>query len=229
MCGRYTLYSDQDTIEEAFDVHHAADDDGIFNKNYNVAPGTPNPVVLQPKPEKKGIGALKWGLIPGWADDENIGYKMINARSETLMEKTSFKKPFQRQRCIIPANGFYEWQTIFKKKIPFYISHIENDLIGFAGLYERWVDPSDETNQIWSYTIITTKANELLEPLHERMPVILNQQNYAEWLNPVNSDTEALNELLVPCPSEQLRVYRVSDEVNNTKNNGAELLQPTDA
>lgn len=229
MCGRYTLYSDQESIEEAFDVTHATDEEGVFKKRYNIAPGSHNPVVLQPKPNKKGIGGLRWGLIPSWADDVNIGYKMINARSETIMEKKSFSKPFQRQRCIVPANGFYEWQTIFKKKIPFYISPVEKDLLGFAGLYERWTDPEDESNQIWSYTIITTQANELLKPLHERMPVILTEENYDKWLDPVNSDTEQLQELLVPYPSELLRVYRVSEDVNKTSNEGKELLQPVDA
>lgn len=226
MCGRYTLFSEKEEIEEVFDV--SSDEDELFNKSYNIAPGTINPIVLMPRPNVRDIGGFKWGLIPSWAEDENIGYKMINARSESLLEKSSYHKPFQRQRCIIPANGFYEWQTIYKQKTPFYVRALDQDLLGFAGLYEKW-ESKDKKKTIYSYTIITTEANALLQPLHDRMPVILERKDYLNWLNPVNSDTEDLTALLKPYPTERMAIYRVSQDVNQVQNNGPELIQPVDA
>ncbi|HKJ45178.1 MAG TPA: SOS response-associated peptidase [Balneolales bacterium] len=226
MCGRYTLFSDKEEIEETFGV--SSDENELFKVNYNVAPGTINPVILMPRPDVRDLGGFKWGLIPSWAEDERVGYKMINARAETLLEKPSYRKPFQRQRCIIPANGFFEWQTIYKQKTPFYVRTLDQDLLGFAGLYEKWVS-KDKKKTVYSYTIITTEANALLQPLHDRMPVILERKNYDQWLDPVNSDTEELNKMINPYPTERMAIYRVSQDVNDAKNNGPELIQPVDA
>ncbi|HKJ33794.1 MAG TPA: SOS response-associated peptidase [Balneolales bacterium] len=226
MCGRYTLYSEKGEIEEIFNVQ--SDEDDLFQSNYNVTPGTINPVILMPRPNVRDIAGFKWGLIPSWADDQRIGYKMINARSETLLEKSSFHKPFQRQRCIVPANGFYEWQTIYKQKTPFYVRTLDQNLLGFAGLYEIW-ESKDKKEVIYSYTIITTEANALLQPLHDRMPVILEKKNYDHWLDPVNSNTDDLLSLLKPYPTERMAIYRVSQDVNEARNNGPELIQPVDA
>ncbi len=224
MCGRYTLFSEKKEIEEIFDVDI---DDDLFQTSYNIAPGSNNPVVLMPRPNVWDISSFRWGLIPSWADDEKVGYKMTNARAETLMEKSSYKKPFQRQRCLIPANGFYEWQTIYKEKTPFYVRTLDQDLFGFAGIYEKWTS-ADKKNVIYSYTIITTEANTLLQPLHDRMPVILERNDFDSWLDPVNSETDKLIKMLKPYPTERMSIYRVSADVNNAQNNSPKLILPTD-
>lgn len=222
MCGRYTLYSSKEDIENHFEA--TAEDDGLFTPNYNVAPGTTMPVVLAGVSGDREIGGMRWGLIPKWADDKNTGYNMINARGETLHEKKSFKGPFENKRCIVPANGFYEWKGDKREKQPFYIRLLNEQVVGFAGLYERWT--SDDGEDIYSYTIITTEANALVAPLHDRMPVILQKDMYKVWLNPENEDTDMLSQYLKPFPLEQMATYRVTDEVNSTKNNKPELIQP---
>ena len=222
MCGRYTLHSEREDVEEFFDAR--AEDKELFKPNYNVAPGTVNPVVLVGSNGQREIGGLRWGLIPSWAEDESTGYKMINARAETLAEKKSFKGPFMSKRCIIPANGFYEWKTEQQKKQPFYIRLLTHDLLGFAGLYEKWTSPEGE--DIYSYTIITTEANALVAPLHDRMPAILRHEAYAMWLNPENKDPELLNDLLKPYELTEMATYRVSDKVNKPENNNPKLIQP---
>lgn len=222
MCGRYTLYSDKKTIEKTFKAPFR---DDFYQPRYNIAPGSVNPVVLMGKAREVGIAGLRWGLVPSWADDENVGYKMINARSETIDKKPSFSKPFQRKRCIIPANGFYEWKTLTSgKKLPFYIRLLDDDLLGFAGLFDHWKPPTGE--DLFTYTIITTEANALLQPLHERMPVILNPEEYESWLDPLNSDTELLKNMLRPFPTDQMSTMRVSDNVSKAENEGPELIYP---
>lgn len=224
MCGRYTLFSSKQEIEEIFNATAERD---LFQPNYNVAPGTLNPVILMTRPDVRIIDWFKWGLIPTWSDDEHVGSKMINANADSLLEKPSFKKPFQRQRCIIPANGFYEWQTIYKLQAPFYVRTLDQELFGFAGIYERW-ESSDHKKVIDSYAIITTEANTLLQPLHDRMPVILERKNYEEWLDPLNSKTDSLQKMLRPYPTERMSIYRVSNDINDTEKNGTQLIQPTD-
>jgi len=221
MCGRYAVFAGKEKILETFGV--TSDDDSLFEPNFNVAPGSTMPVVLLGKARVKRIGPLRWGLIPSWADDISIGYSMINARSETLMEKPSFKKPFQRQRCIIPASGFYEWQKLGKLKIPYYIRTLDQEVMGFAGLFDKW---EKDGQSIYSFTIITTESNDLLHPLHERMPVILKKSTYEDWLDPLYDDYIRLNSLLVAYPTERMALYRVSDSVNTSTNNGPELVRP---
>jgi putative SOS response-associated peptidase YedK len=222
MCGRYTLYSDKKTIETTFKAPFR---DDFYQPRYNIAPGSVNPVVLTGKAREVGIAGLRWGLVPSWADDENVGYKMINARSETIDKKPSFSKPFQRKRCIIPVNGFYEWKTLTSgNKIPFYIRLLDEDLFGFAGLFDSWKSPSGE--DLFTYTIITTEANALLQPLHERMPVILHPEEYEAWLDPLNSDTDLLKSMLRPFPTDRMSTMRVSNEVSKAGNEGPELIYP---
>lgn len=224
MCGRYALFSEKPVIEEHFGVE--SDDDSLFVPNYNIAPGSVNPVVLVGKTRNRGIGALRWGLLPPWSKDPNMGYKLFNARSETLDEKPSFKKAFERKRCVIPANGFYEWKKLSdNKKMAFYIRLLNKEIFGFAGLFEKWTSPEGE--DVFTYTIITTEANELLQPLHERMPVILRPEQYEIWTDPMHAQTDTLKNLLRPYPTEEMSVFRVSDDVNSAKNNHAGLIQPT--
>jgi putative SOS response-associated peptidase YedK len=221
MCGRYAVFAGKEKIQEVFGV--TADDPGLFEPNFNATPGSMLPVVLLGKARVKRIGPLRWGLIPGWADDTSVGYSMINARSETLLEKPSFKKPFQRQRCIVPASGFYEWQKLGKAKIPYYIRTLDQEVMGFAGLFDKW---EKDGQTVFSFTIITTAANDLLAPLHERMPVILRKRDYDDWLDPLFDDLSVLQELMKPYPTERMSLYRVSDAVNTASNNGPELVRP---
>jgi putative SOS response-associated peptidase YedK len=224
MCGRYTLYAPKTELESHFEAEFKSDEG--LTESYNIAPGTQQPVVLHGKAREPGITMMRWGLIPPFADDASIGFKMINARSETLSEKPSFKKPFQRKRCLIPANGFFEWKKIqgSDRKLPFYIRLIHQELFAFAGLFERWEDKNGES--VFSYTIITTEANSLLQPLHERMPVIVNPESYAYWLDPMNEDRSGLQNLLSPFPTEDMSVFRISPEVNKTSNNHKGLIEP---
>jgi len=224
MCGRYALYSPKVEIESHFEAPFRDEDE--YTPSWNIAPGSFNPVALLGKARVAGIAPMRWGLVPGFAKDSNIGFSMINARSETIDEKPSFSKPFQRKRCLIPANGFYEWKNPegTKIKIPFYIRLIHTELFAFAGIFDFW--KSDSGEELFTYTIITTKANPLLEPLHERMPVILEPYQYKEWLNPINNDVDLLKSYLKPYPMQKMRVFRVSDLVNKTANNSSELIQP---
>lgn len=164
------------------------------------------------------------GLIPPWAKDEKIGYKMINARAETLTEKPSFRKPLVSKRCIIPADSFYEWKRLDPKtKVPMRIKLKSSNLFAFAGLYEKWNTP--EGNPLYTCTIITTKPNELMEDIHDRMPVILTDKNEKEWLNPKNTDPDYLQSLLLPYDANDMEAYQVSSLVNSPKNNSPELIE----
>lgn len=224
MCGRYTLYSPKPDLEHHFEARFKTD--AGPTPRYNIAPGSEQPVVLYGKAREPGITLMKWGLVPPFADDASIGFKMINARSETLDQKPSFKKAFQRKRCLIPANGFYEWKKLegSERKLPFYIRLIHQEIFAFAGLFERWENKQGEP--LFSFTIVTTAANSLLQPLHERMPVILNPADYDAWLNPLNEDKAALQGLLRPYATEDMSVFRISPEVNKTSNDHKGLIEP---
>ena len=226
MTERYTLYAEQSDIETVF---KAAFDNGItYEANYNIGPGSTNPVVYSPRPSVRVISAFRWGLVPPQADDINIGFKMINARAGELNEQNSYKKSFQRQRCIIPANGFFEWQTIFKKKIPFYFRTLDQELFGLAGIYEHWTS-KDGNIELTTFALVSTDANALVKPLKDEMPAILDRKDFDNWLDPVNSDTDELLSLLKPYPSEKMSTYRVGQGVNDSEKNGAALIHPVDA
>jgi len=191
--------------------------------NYNVAPSAYMPVILE-KDEKRLIRPHRWGLIPSWADSVKTGYSMINARAETLAKKRSFKQPFASRRCIVPANGFYEWKTTKSAKTPHFITRKKSELMHFAGLYEQWKDENGEI--VNSFTIITTHANKPLSELHDRMPAMLFSGEFDTWLNPSNSNLAMLGGLLRPWPDDDIEFYRVNDEVGNVRNNRPELLEP---
>jgi putative SOS response-associated peptidase YedK len=166
----------------------------------------------------------KWGLIPSWAKDASIGAKLINARSETVAEKPSFREAFKKRRCIIPVDGFYEWQRTGGRKQPFFF-HLRDDRpIGFAGLWDRW--KNEEGKVLETFTILTTNANEILMPVHDRMPVILHLEDYALWLDKDSRKQDLRKELLRPYPPSEMESYPVSTLVNNMNNVGAELLNP---
>lgn len=221
MCGRYTFISGPH-LGSQFDIRDTGNDMSTWD-GYNIGPGSIEPVVLQNSPNH--IELMKWGLIPPWAKDLNIGYKMINARAETLLEKVSFKRPFKNRRCIIPISGFYEWKTVGKEKIPFYITPPDADYWALAGLYE--VHPGTEGKEIRSYTIITTSPNDFMAEIHTRMPVILDTKDYNLWLDNTQCDESKLMQLMVPYTGDMEKRI-VSSKVNSVANQGKELIQPVD-
>ncbi|MBL3647052.1 MULTISPECIES: SOS response-associated peptidase [Bacillus] len=222
MCGRFTLFSEFDDIIEQFNIDQFLSEDEYY-PSYNVAPSQ-NILTIINDGSNNRLDKLRWGLIPPWAKDEKIGYKMINARAETLSEKPSFRKPLVSKRCIIPADSFYEWKRLDPKtKIPMRIKLKSSNLFAFAGLYEKWKTP--EGNPLYTCTIITTKPNELMEGIHDRMPVILTHDNEKEWLNPKNTDPDYLPSLLQPYDADDMEAYQVSSLVNSPKNNSPELIE----
>jgi len=177
-------------------------------------------------PERgREVVRLHWGLIPSWTKETAIGARMINARAETLAQKPAFRTAFRRRRCLVPMLGFYEWQKVASRKVPYYVHPLKSELFAAAGLYEYWPG-TNGTEPVESYTVITTDANETMARLHDRMPVILHERNYEAWLDPKNENTDALQKLLRPYPAEEMRAYPVSPRVNNVKNEGPELIEP---
>jgi putative SOS response-associated peptidase YedK len=226
MCGRYTLV----TASNLYDRFSAEDlgNNPDMMSDYNVAPGRIMPVVTRNSPNK--LVMMKWGLVPFWAKDPKIGYKMINARADSLTTKPSFRNAFKKQRCLVPASGFYEWKESdtktekgTKQKIPYYIKIKDQGLFAFAGLYDVWKDA--EGKEIQTYTIITTKPNSLVDKIHDRMPVIVAEDNESIWLDG-STDENALKELLQPFSAKKMEAYPVSSDVNNPRNNSENLIKP---
>jgi putative SOS response-associated peptidase YedK len=222
MCGRFTLTATIDELLDRFDVESFLQEEEYF-PSYNVAPSQSVIAVINNGKANK-MGFLRWGLIPPWAKDMSIGYKMINARSETLAEKPSFKNAYQKKRCIIVADSFYEWKRIDSKtKIPMRIKLKSDNLFAMAGLWEKWKSP--EGKDIFSCSVITTNANELVKDIHDRMPVILHPIDEKTWLDPSLTNTHSLNQLLKPLDPILMDAYEVSPLVNSPKNNSIELIQ----
>ena len=222
MCGRFSNDAKPKQVEKEFSVKIS--DNNLFKPRYNIAPTQTIPAVLESDGERI-IEGLRWGLIPSWSKDDSFASKLINARAETLSEKASFKNAFRSHRCIIPASGFYEWQKTDKgAKQPFYFYLKDKDVFGFAGLYEHWTDK--ETGElVETFTIITTEANKVLEPIHERMPVILKSESYDQWLDAKEKDTDKLQKLLAPYPAKEMDSYKVSKSVNSPSNDSPELIK----
>lgn len=192
---------------------------------YNIAPSQPIAVITNQNPNQ--LAYVKWGLVPSWSKDPAIGNKMINARSETAAEKPSFRSAFKRRRCLIPADGFFEWTKQDKKKVPMYI-HLENNAVfAFAGLWETWQSP--DGSELQTCTILTTEPNELIKPLHHRMAVILEPDTYDTWLSPDELPADALMPLMTAYPPETMRVYEVSTQVNSPANDNPSIIEPFDA
>ncbi len=213
MCGRFTQTSSADAIATAFNLSAVPPQ----QPKYNIAPTQIIPTILYPSSEsQKEFKELRWGLIPSWAKDQKIGNKLINARAETVAEKPSFRSAFRKRRCLIVADGFYEWQHQEEGKQPFCIQMKDEQVFAFAGIWERWQAPEGEV--IESCTIITTEANELMNPIHKRMPVILNSEDYQLWLDPQVTEKEKLQPLLTPYNSEMMKANPVSKKVNNPRN-----------
>ncbi|NCA72289.1 MAG: SOS response-associated peptidase [Sphingobacteriia bacterium] len=219
MCGRYAQFTSPRDIAELFG---ATLDIADLSPRYNAAPMQWLPVIRQRPSGERVLQALRWGLLPSWAKDETIANRLINARAETLAEKPSFRTAYRKRRCIVPADGFYEWVKRPEGKQPFYIHASDGTLLAFAGLWERWTRTGDG-ELIDSFTIVTTAANGRVRPLHERMPVILAPEAVARWLDPAGTP-ETTSNLLGPCPDERLALHPVTRAVGNVRNEGPELI-----
>ena len=219
MCGRYVLESDLDFLQGrfSFDDHRLE-----FRPRYNIAPT--QQVLTITNDGQRRAEFMRWGLIPFWAKDPKIGYRMINAVGEIAATKPAFRAAFKKRRCLIPADGFFEWRKEGKQKVPTYIFLKSRKPFAFAGLWESWKSPDGET--IRSCTIVTTKPNEFIEPIHNRMPVILSEETEALWLDPMTEEADTLSALLIPSPAELMEAYEVSNFVNYAKNEGRECVLP---
>jgi putative SOS response-associated peptidase YedK len=226
MCGRFVSASPPDELARYFDVDNVAE--SLLEPNWNVAPTTDIYTITSDGSARR-LDAFHWGLVPLWAKDPNVGNKMINARAESLAEKNAYKHAFKRRRCLIPANGFYEWKKVpgQKAKQPYFIHHPDGDLYALAGLWEVWRGADRQGEPLHSATIITTSPNPEMAKIHDRMPVILPPSAWDQWLDPSNDDLETLGTLLVPAPAAMTVMHPVSTEVNNVRNTGAHLIDPT--
>lgn len=235
MCGRFVSSSSADTISKFFGASFEGE---ALPANYNVAPTQDVLAVVANAAGERIVQTFHWGLVPSWAKDTKIGSKMINARSETIAEKPAFKGLFKKHRLLIPMDGFYEWQQGVEggpvtkagklAKQPMFIHRVDGELLAIAGLWATWRDRTNGPDSPWlhSCSVITTAANETMTPVHNRMPVILPEHRWAEWLDPTNGDTASLQRLLVPAGNDILTMHAVSTEVNNARNTGAQLVEP---
>jgi putative SOS response-associated peptidase YedK len=219
MCGRFTLVTEPEKLMRRFHLDEIPFD---LQPRYNIAPGQPIPAILADGGRRR-IGQLRWGLVPAWAQDEKIGYKMINARAETLTEKLAFRNLIARKRCIIPADGFYEWKQTGRGKQPMRITMKNGDPFAFAGLFDSWTAP--DGRKVSTCTIITTAPNELVANIHDRMPVILRPEDEDLWLDRERFDPELLRSLLVPYDAGQMRAYPVPALVGSPKNDVPECIE----
>jgi len=245
MCGRYASSRKPEDLVEEFEVDRVMADKPL-PASYNVAPTNEVYAVLDRAPRdapadtppERRLATVRWGLVPSWAKDEKIGNRLINARVETLAEKPSFRRAFAKRRCLLPADGYFEWyqtEQIGKSgkpvKQPFFIHPADGGVLAMAGLYEIWRNPAvaDEEQEgafVWSTTVITTSAEDDLGRIHDRMPMLVERESYQRWLDPAITDAEDLASLLVPAAPGRLEAYPVSTAVNNVRNNGPELVAP---
>ncbi len=221
MCGRFTLFDTAASLAEAFEVAEVPS----LSPRYNIAPSQAVAAVrIPPSGGAREVVLLRWGLIPSWAKDPSLGDRMINARAETAAGKPAFRSAIRRRRCLVPASGFYEWKRTNGRKQPYYIRRPDGKPFAFAGLWETWEGPGQAA--VESCTILTTSANELLLPIHDRMPVIVSPADYDLWLCPQVRDPEELARLFRPCPPEEVTAFPVGTAVNNPKTDSPQLIEP---
>lgn len=234
MCGRFTLRSSGQSLAQHFELAETP----LFEPRYNIAPTQPAPVVrLAEGTGRRVLDWLRWGLVPSWAKDVAVGNQLINARCETLADKPAFRQAFRHRRCLIAADGFYEWQRQGKRKQPFYIAATDGAPLAFAGLWERWVPRATSTDgeaqaaagPVESCTIVTTAASECLRALHDRMPVVLPPESWQTWLDPSMEDVPALQELLGSCAPQGLAMHPVDPLVNSPANDSPRCIEPLTA
>lgn len=223
MCGRFTLTASPQDVAAHFDLAETPE----FRPRYNIAPGQPVAIIRRAACAESRLFELHtWGLVPAWAKDRSIGQRMINARSETAAEKPAFRSAFRHRRCLIPADGFYEWSSRPGPEQPYHVSRPDGSTFGFAALWEQWTTESGE--RLTSCAILTTDANRSLRSIHQRMPVILDPADYPLWLDPAVDAPEQLRRLLVPCPEESLVPRPVGQWVNDTRHDGPECIAPAE-
>jgi putative SOS response-associated peptidase YedK len=247
MCGRYASARKRIELLEEFSVERDKVGEPL-QPDYNVAPTKPVYAVLSrvaaardgtagqagsADQAERQLRVVRWGLVPFWAKDPKIGSRMINARAETVADKPAFRRAFAQRRCLLPADGYYEWQAVpGTAKQPFFITRTDARPLAFAGLYELWRDPSvpdeDPGAMLWTATIITTSAPDEFGQIHDRMPMIVDTSGWADWLDPVNTDAADLRGLLTPAAVSGLTTYPVSTAVNSVRNNGSDLITPLD-
>ena len=219
MCGRYALYGPRSRSRSKAEADYFASLEH-FPGSWNVAPGQTLPITRLTRQGLLEQVTARWGLVPYWSSDEKIGFKCINARAETIATAPAFRGAFTtKRRCLVPACGFYEWQKNAAGKVPYYITSIDESLLAFAGLWDVWKKPDGET--LTTFTIITTTPNEMTKRLHDRMPVIVEPENYREWL-----EADDPRELLRPAPLDMLQCFPVSTRVNSAKNDAPDLIAP---
>jgi len=231
MCGRFRIPRKKEILEEEFDAECVTDDDldwvSHYVPRYNVAPGQEIAVVRQDAAQPvRHLSQIRWGLIPSWTNDPSVGYKMINARSETAATMPAFREPLRLRRCLIPADGFYEWKRAGKEKLPFCFTLADESVFALAGIWDRWKNP--QGRWVESCSILTTTPNELVRDLHDRMPVILARDAYELWLDPGFQKVADLQPLLLPYSAEAMRRYRVSQRVNQVNNDDAQCAAEID-
>ncbi len=225
MCGRYRMSRRKQLVEEYFG---AVSDEDEWDPRYNIAPSQPVVTIRQDARQPiRTLSMMRWGLVPSWAKDPSIGYKTINARAETVATTPSFREPFRSQRCLIPADGFYEWQRNGKTKQPYCFEVNDGELFAFAGLWDQWRDRQGDV--IESCTILTTTPNSLLSDIHDRMPAILIADNYDLWLDPGFRDLASVSRMLEPFEPTLMRRYPVSTRVNQVQNDDEECTKPVEA
>jgi putative SOS response-associated peptidase YedK len=226
-CGRYTLHKAAERLAERYNLAELPQ--GIHD-SYNVAPGQFMPVITEDENGKHHLEIMKWGLIPSWSKDPNIGYKLINARDDNLFKSPIWRSVILKRRALIPADGFYEWQkpsSPKERKKPFYIRPKQIDIFSFAGVWEAWKD--SDNNEWKTYSIVTTEPNEEISSVHNRMPAILQQEDEASWLKPSKVTRDDVEPLLRPFDDNELEMYEVSSDVNATQHNDAKLILPMNA
>ena len=237
MCGRYALSQSADDIAEEFGVDRIDLAERV-EPSWNVAPTDPVLGVLtrkrrdEPEVVERRLRTLRWGLVPSWAKDQKIGNRLINARLETVHEKPAFKRAFAVRRCLLPADGYFEWYGETKgKKQPFFIRPKDGGMLAMAGLYEIWRDPAvpdddDPAAFLWTSVVLTTEAEDDIGQIHDRTPLLLERDRWAQWLDPTIDDVDLLRGLLIPATPGQLEAYPVSTDVNSVRNNGPHLIEP---
>jgi putative SOS response-associated peptidase YedK len=230
MCGRYGRRADKQRIAEWMQTHNTSvfDEESFYAPSFNVAPQSFQPIVrLSRDTGERELTVMRWGLVPYWAKDSKVGFSTINAKAETITTSPAFREAMKRRRCLVPADLFYEWKRVDEKtKQPYAISLRDGALFAFAGLWERWKDKA--TGQaLETYTIVTTDPNALMEPIHNRMPVILHRQDFDRWLTPGDASQLPVD-LLRPFPVEEMKAWTVSSRVGNVKNNDPTLVEPVD-